>query len=169
MPGMFETAEVLEGAGFLARVRSPTRKLSPTFLAALFLIGLAWVTIPPLLPRAIARYTFGFVWVGFILLLEPINIGLGIDSPLKRWAQGDPGAALRLLSAGLICGFLWEFWNFWAVSGWRYTVPWPLNFGPHYFRMPLLGLLGFPPFAWESWAMFQFLKRMLHGEILWQA
>jgi hypothetical protein len=30
-----------------------------------------------------------------------------------------------------------------------------------------LGLLGFPPFAWESWLMFQFLRRMLRGDELW--
>jgi len=169
MPGMFETADVLEGLGFLDHVRARARDLSPAFLSALFLIGLAWVSIPPLLPPSVGRYTFGFVWLGFILLLEPINIRLGIDTPLMRWSRGDPRPALRLLAAGLICGFLWEFWNFWAVSGWRYTVPWPLDFGPHYFRMPVLGLLGFPPFAWESWAMFQFLKKNLHGEVLWTA
>jgi hypothetical protein len=33
----------------------------------------------------------------------------------------------------------------------------------------VLGLLGFPPFAWECWAMFQLLKRMLRGDLLWQS
>jgi hypothetical protein len=94
---------------------------------------------------------------------------LGVDSPLEDWANGRPGPALRLLAAGLICGFLWEFWNFWASAGWRYTLPWPLDFGPPYFRMPVLGLLGFPPFAWEAWAMFQFLKSGLRGDLLWQS
>jgi hypothetical protein len=141
-------------------------------LAAMFVVGLAFVAIPPVLPYRLARYTFGFVWIGFILLLEPINMQLGVDSPLQAWAEGNPRPALRLLAAGLFCGFLWEFWNFWATSGWRYTVPWPLDLdGPanrlHYFRMPLLGMLGFPPFAWESWAMFQFLKRALRGDVLW--
>ncbi|MDY6877229.1 MAG: hypothetical protein SWK90_13640 [Chloroflexota bacterium] len=48
----------------------------------------------------------------------------------------------------------------WISAGcWRYTVPWPLDFGV-YFRMPVLGLLGFP--------LFQLLKRALHGGVLWQ-
>lgn len=168
MPGMFETAEVLGGLGFLQNVRARRRSFSPALLAALFVTGLAWVAIPPLLPTSMGRYTFGFVWLGFILLLEPINMSLGIDSPLRSWERGNPRPALLLLSAGFVCGFFWEFWNFWASSGWRYSLPWPLDFGPHYFRMPVLGLLGFPPFAWESWAMFQFLKRALHGDVLWE-
>lgn len=169
MPGVFETADVLEGLGFLRSLRMKPKAFSPALLAALVVIGLGWVTIPPLLPVPVARYTFGFVWLGFILLLEPINMQLGAHSPLEDWGHGDPRPALRLLTAGLICGFLWEFWNFWASAGWRYTLPWPLDFGPHYFRMPVLGLLGFPPFAWECWAMFQFLKQVLHGDVLWES
>jgi hypothetical protein len=167
MPGMFETADVLEGLGLFRKLRVTRRRFSATVLAAAFVVGLAWVTIPPLLHVPIARYTFGFVWLGFILLLEPINLELGVESPLADWGAGEPGRALRLLTAGLVCGCLWEFWNFWASSGWRYSLPWPLDFGPHYFRMPVLGLLGFPPFAWESWALFQFLKRVLRGDVLW--
>jgi len=169
MPGMFETADVLEGLGFLRNRRTRPRAFSPALLAGLFVVGLGCVTVPPLLPLHVARYTFGLVWVGFILLLEPINLQLGVPSPLGQWGRGDPRLALRLLAAGMIAGFLWEFWNFWATSGWRYAVPWPLDFGVYYFRMPVLGLLGFPPFAWECWAMAQLLKRALRGDVLWQS
>lgn len=168
MPGVFETADVLEGLGFLRRLRSQPRAVSSTLLAGMFVVGVACVAIPPLLPVHVARYTFAFVWIGFILLLEPLNLQLGVESPLGQWWRGDPRPALRLLAAGMIAGFLWEFWNFWATAGWRYTVPWPLDFGLYYFRMPVLGLLGFPPFAWECWVMFQLLKRALRGDVLWQ-
>jgi len=169
MPGLFETADVLDGLGFAKDLRTEARDLSPTVLAVLFVVGLVCVTIPPLLPVRIARYTFGFVWLGFILLLEPLNVQLGAHSPLQAWVEGDPRPAVTLLAAGLIGGLLWEFWNFWATAGWRYTLLWPLDFGVRYFRMPVLGLLGFPPFAWESWAMFQFLKRALQGDVLWKS
>ena len=168
MPGLFETADVLEGLGFLRKLATRPRQFSPILLATMFLVGLAFVVVPPLLPVRVARFTFGFVWIGFILLLEPLNIHLGVRSPLGDWARGDPRPALRLVAAGLVGGFLWEFWNFWAAAGWRYTVPWPLDFGLYYFRMPVLGMLGFPPFAWECWAMYQFLNRLLHGDVLWQ-
>ncbi len=169
MPGLFETADVLHGLGFVKDLRTEARDLSPTVLTVLFVVGVACVAIPPLLPVHIARYTFGFVWIGFILLLEPLNVRLGADSPLKSWVEGDPRPAVTLLAAGFIAGLLWEFWNFWATSGWRYTLPWPLDFGVRYFRMPVLGLLGFFPFAWECWAMFQFLKQALHGDVLWDS
>jgi len=169
LPGMFETADVLEGLGFACRVQTKPRNLSPAVLAGMFVTGVAFVVIPPLLPDHVAPYTFGFVWVGYILLLEPLNMQLGVDSPLGSWEKGDPRPALRLLAAGMIAGFLWEFWNYWAVAGWRYTVPWPLDFGVYYFRMPVLGLLGFPPFAWECWVMFQTLKRVLRGDVLWRS
>ncbi|HEY72720.1 MAG: hypothetical protein DRJ03_20965 [Chloroflexi bacterium] len=168
MPGLFETADVLAGLGFLRDLKTRPRALSPLALAGMIVAGLACVAIPPLLPVPVARYTFGLVWLGFIFLLEPINMQLGVHSPLAEWARGDPRPALRLLGAGMVCGFLWEFWNFWAAAGWRYFVPWPLDFGVYYFRMPVLGLLGFPPFAWESWAMFQLLKRALRGDVLWK-
>jgi len=57
-----------------------------------------------------------------------------------------------LLIAGLICGFLWEFWNFWAYSKWVYTVPF-FDRGKG-FEMPFLGFLGFPPFAVQAYVMY---------------
>ena len=164
---MFDTDDVLVGLVFLRTLRPNPRSSPPALLAASSVAGLPGAAIPPLLPVHIARYTFGFVWVGFIFLLEPLNMLLGNDSPLGAWGRGDPRPALRLMAAGLIAGFLWEFWNYWATAGWRYMLPWPLDFGVRYFRMPVLGMLGFPPFAWECWAMFQFLKRALHGDLLW--
>ena len=68
-------------------------------------------------------------------------------------------AGNALLAAGLICGFLWEFWNYWALTKWTYTVPY---FGDiKLFEMPVLGYLGFPPFAIECWAMYIFVRSLL--------
>jgi len=167
MPGIFETADVLDGLGVFRKAKNRLREMSPLHLALSFLVGLAFVTIPPLLPPRVTPYTFGFVWLGFLFLLEPVNRALGARSLYRAWEQGDPQPALLLLAAGGICGLLWEFWNYWATAGWRYTLPWPLDFGVHYFRMPVLGLLGFPPFALECYAMYHFLRRMLGGEKLW--
>jgi hypothetical protein len=124
-------------------------------------LGVAFLTIPPLLPPEISRYTFAFVWIGFILLLEPLNRALGVPSLFRSWEKGDPRPTLLFLAAGGVCGLLWEFWNYWAAAGWRYTVPWPLDFGVYYFRMPILGMLGFLPFALECYAMYHLLRRML--------
>jgi hypothetical protein len=62
------------------------------------------------------------------------------------------------LAAGLICGLWWEAWNYFAITKWVYTLP-VLNFWK-VFEMPLLGFLGFPPFALECAVMYNFLKAL---------
>jgi hypothetical protein len=66
---------------------------------------------------------------------------------------------LSLLTSGFLCGFLWEFWNYWALSKWTYTVPYFGNI--KLFEMPSFGFLGFPPFAIECWAMYIFVRSLL--------
>jgi hypothetical protein len=62
-------------------------------------------------------------------------------------------------SPGIVCGLLWECWNYWAHTKWVYTVPVP----PHVklFEMPLAGYLGFPAFAVECFVMYVFTRRWL--------
>jgi hypothetical protein len=137
-------------------------------LTALSLLGLAFVAIPPLLPDWLAPYTFGFVWLGFIGLLEPVNLRMGQPSLLRDAMEGRGRRIWRWLAAGLICGFIWEAWNVQALAhggaGWLYTMPALIHnliFGLHYGKMPVAGLLGFPPFAWECFALYYFLRSML--------
>ncbi|MCS7282352.1 MAG: hypothetical protein RMK65_01355 [Anaerolineae bacterium] len=165
-PGIFETMDVLDGLGLFRRARVTPRKMSPLVSGLSFLVGVAFLTIPPLLPEAVRPFTFAFIWLGFIFFLEPVNRALGVPSCYRAWEEGNPRPTLLLLTAGGICGLLWEFWNYWATGGWRYTIPWPLDFGVYYFRMPILGMLGFPPFAMECYAMYHFVRRMLGGESL---
>ena len=47
--------------------------------------------------------------------------------------------------AGLLCVALWEFWNFWANTQWIYHLL--LLDLLHIVEMPLLGHLGYIPFA----------------------
>ena len=97
------------------------------------------------LPLAWPRYCFPLVWGGFVLVLEPVLYESGRPSLLRDLERGRPGALYLLLLAGLACGLLWECWNFWAGARWYYTVPFVGR--PKLFEMPVLGFLGFPPFA----------------------
>ena len=73
---------------------------------------------------------------------------------MSAFRLGSAALCSVLLASGLVCGLLWEFFNYWAGGKWKYTVPWPA--GPKLFEMPWLGFLGFPPFAlgcssaWEA-------------------
>ncbi|WP_457570435.1 hypothetical protein [Desulfovulcanus sp.] len=157
LPGLFETYEFLVSYGILSNHRvkpiPDARKFYPWFLllGALFLV----------LPLAYPRYFFPLIWGAFIFLLEPLNHALGAPSLLREWENGSLKKFLLLLFSGLICGFLWEFWNFWAQSKWVYTVPFVGEI--KLFEMPVAGFLGFPPFAVECYCLASFLSLFRQG------
>ncbi|MBI2467417.1 MAG: hypothetical protein HYV62_06325 [Candidatus Rokubacteria bacterium] len=156
-PGLYQTAALLEAFAVFAGARGPVRPPAPGLLRASVAVGAAFLVIPPLLPASVRPWTFGFVWLGFILFLDPLNHRAGRPSFTGAWARGDRGFVYRWLLAGLVCGFLWEFWNYWATARWTYVgVPvfpdWKI------FEMPLAGYLGFPPFALEAFAMYHFVR-----------
>jgi hypothetical protein len=63
---------------------------------------------------------------------------------------------LQLFLAGLICGFLWEMWNYYSFPKWKYSLP---GFEYLYvFEMPLAGYLGYLPFALELWAYYHLIE-----------
>lgn len=174
MPGVFAVSELvealLERLGWIDPIpglsTTPSR-LGPSWAWAL--AGLAMVTVPLALPKEQAAYLFGAVWIGFFLLLDPLNARLGLPSLRRYWARGVRRPTLALLLGGLLCGFLWEAWNQQAAAAggayWIYTFPDALRpFGWRYGQMPVLGLLGFPPFALELYAFYQLLRELLGGE-----
>ena len=161
LPGLFETYELLQAYGVLkklkvAPLREP-RKLYPW----LTLLGIVSLLFPITYPR----YFFPLVWGSFFFILEPINHALGAPSILKEWEEGSLRKFGLLLLSGFICGFLWEFWNFWALSKWVYTVPFVGDI--KLFEMPVLGFFGFPPFAVECYAMVAFLS-LFRGGRFWE-
>ncbi|MFQ5945162.1 MAG: hypothetical protein ACE5NC_02805 [Anaerolineae bacterium] len=159
LPGLFETADLLTKQPLLAASTSdrPTHR---SWHLPMIALGMLLLTIPLLLPGPVARYLFGMVWLGFILLVEPLNHRLGHPSLLGDWEAGRSSRLLALLLAGLICGFLWEFWNFWAHGKWIYSVP--IVSEARIFEMPILGFAGFPPFALECFALYQLAKGTLN-------
>lgn len=171
MPGVFVTASLFKTLRRPGPIRRRVAPL-PRFTSSLALLaGAALVTLPALVPTSVAAYLFAPVWIGFFLVLDPINDKLGAPSLWARWRAGDRWAAGDLLAAGLACGFLWEAWNWQALLAggghWTYTIPDALRlFGLHFGQMPVLGLLGFPPFALELFAAYHFLREVLGGDRL---
>ncbi len=151
LPGVLLTARVLTALGVGAHLQETPRdwgNWQPLFL----LIGVACLILPFLAPN----YAFPLIWLAFIFLLDPLLDLMTGDSLTRRFLVGDRQRHLCLLLAGLLCGLWWEMWNFPSPARWVYTLP-VLNFGK-IFEMPLLGYLGFLPFALECWVMFEFLK-----------
>ncbi len=175
-PAMFETADAL-AAVWRRRPLWPELAPAPASqdmnraAAVWAVLGLACVAVPAALPGWLAAYTFALVWVGFIFLLEPVLLHAGQPSLLRQWRRGQRRDVWRWLLAGLICGFIWELWNVQTLAhggaGWLYTMPSLIHnlfFGLHYGKMPVAGLLGFPPFALESFALYYFLRWALRLE-----
>jgi hypothetical protein len=156
-PGLFLTAAALRASVF-ARARARPWRPSPAALTAAQLAGLACVVLPLVV---VSPWLAPLVWAGWVLLLEPANFRGGRPSWLADLAGGDAGRLLSLLAAGAIFGVLWEFWNFWAATKWTYTVPYLGDV--KVFEMPVLGYLGFPPFALECYAMYHWLRGWLTG------
>ncbi len=155
-PGLFETAALL-GARRRAPVAPPPAAGRGPAAGLAMVVGAVFVVLPPLLPAAVRPWTFGFVWVGFVLLLDPLNARAGRPSFTAEWQAGNRRFVGRWMLAGLVCGLLWEFWNYWALAKWRY-VGVPVFPAVKLFEMPLAGYLGFPPFALEAFAMYHAVR-----------
>ena len=111
---------------------------------------LVWPLIWP------SRYLAAPVWLGFIFLLDPINARLGGESLSADLGHHEYDRLANLALSGLLCGLLWEFWNYWSRAKWHYTVPIMENL--KIFEMPLPGYFGFPAFAFECFTMYVFVR-----------
>jgi len=165
-PAIFEGAELVAMAraggagkaggharGSTSSPRASTARPEPVEGRALLwlVVGAAMLVAPFVAPSAIAPYLAAPVFLGFIFLLDPINRRLGEETVTRD-------RAINLLLSGLLCGVLWEFWNYWSRAKWIYTVPimqqWKV------FEMPLPGYLGFAPFAVECFTMYVFVRAL---------
>jgi hypothetical protein len=164
-PGIFQTAElvaILRGARLAppppqtGSRRLLTVDFEPTGLEyASLVIGMGMLLLPIIWP---SPYLAAPVFLGFIFLMDPMNAWAGDDSLFGEIRRGHYTRITNLLVAGVICGGLWEFWNFWARAKWIYTVP--ILGDVKIFEMPVLGYFGFPPFAVECFTMYVFVRRL---------
>ena len=114
--------------------------------AFFFLIGIIFAATPFFSDNFLFNQG---IWLAPFLILLPL---LKLENFSARFS-------LTVGISGLISGFLWELLNFWAGGKWKYLIL-PDNF--RFFEMPLLGYLGFIPFAFSTLAVYlavqQFIK-----------
>jgi hypothetical protein len=152
LPALFETEELLDTLGIFRKRSFSAIPRTTCWYLPFLIIGAIFFITPLLWPQ----YCFPLVWGTFIFLLEPVNHSFGGPSLMREWERGNLRKFFLLLLSGLVCGFLWEFWNFWAEAKWIYTIPYFNQ--TKFFEMPLAGFLGFPPFAVSCYAMFAFIS-----------
>ena len=162
-PAIFEGAELAAvlRAGRAGRAGSttapahpaPTADPAPPAHPALWIgAGALMLVSPFFVAPSAARYLAAPVWLGFIFLLDPINARLGVERLTRE-------RIINLAWSGLLCGVLWEFWNFWSRAKWHYTVP--IMEHLKIFEMPVPGYLGFPAFAFECFTMYVFVRALV--------
>lgn len=138
VPALLETADLLD-TGFHRPFSVPPFMRSGRW--AFGLVGMACLVLPLLWPKMF----FPLVWGALFFLLDPLNELMGGQSLLSDWRSGTLRRLVLLMMAGVLCGFLWEGGNVCASAHWIYSAPgldrWKI------FEMPLIGYLGFLPFA----------------------
>ncbi|TMC60447.1 MAG: hypothetical protein E6J26_01725, partial [Chloroflexi bacterium] len=127
IPAVFETWELVRSFDYL-RPTIVNRFLEVTTFA------LGWVSLTCVFVNP--SFSFGLVWLWLLLVLDPLNAWLGRPALIRQIARGDWRNVVALATAGLICGFFWEMWNYYSYPKWYYTLPhvgfWKV------FEMPLL-------------------------------
>lgn len=156
LPAIFVTTQLFWTFPWLRRL-PPGWKIGKRKIAALSFFIAGWLMLAATLLWP--QYGMAFLWMSLFFIMDPLNYWLGRPALLKRTAEGDWRLIFALWLGGLTCGFFWELWNFYSSPKWLYQVPY-VNFW-HIFEMPLLGYLGYLPFALELYAMYAFLSKWL--------
>jgi len=162
VPGMLLSGQLLMNLGLFdwARFR-PWPGMPGLVLGVSFVAGLLMLIWPIVHHDPVTNLT---LWTSLVFLLDPINYLLGRPSMWRDWQQGWYGRTLACFSGGVLCGLLWEFWNYWALSKWVYHLPFLGQLEQYrYFEMPIIGLIGFVPFGIECWVMWQLIRIPLDG------
>lgn len=157
-PAIFETGDLISALRDRRALNRRADELGPQPLGTGAWLSIAagalMLVIPIVRP---SHYLAAPIFLGFIFLLDPLNARAGSESILGDLRRGRRGRLINLLLAGLVCGVVWEFWNYWATTKWRYNVP--ILADVKVFEMPIAGFAGFPPFAVECFAMYVLVRR----------
>lgn len=162
IPAVFETAMLLLTFDAVKRLHStPLRIHIPrsTLWLLMYLGAFGYLAI-----IFFPRFAFPFLWLWVFLLVDPLNWLRGRASLLEQLSRGDLRTIVALSLGILLCGFFWEMWNYYSLPKWYYTVPYVGSL--KLFEMPIPGYLGYVPFSWELYALYQYVFGLLKIETL---
>ena len=115
-----------------------------------------------LLPIIWPKYFFWCIWLALIFILDPWTKNISGESLSVQLSRGNFRTLSLLIATGILIGFLWEGWNYWAGIKWQYNVPfvgdWKL------FEMPVLGYFGFVGFSIEAYVFYKWFSALTDFE-----
>jgi hypothetical protein len=159
IPSVFGTAELVSTFNWINKLKIDKRIL-PTkiFLRIHFIAGLIMLILVMIYPTIF----FVLIWLSVFFILEPINVWLKNDSIYNYLKIGNWKPVFSLWIGCLICGFFWEMWNYFSYPKWIYDIHFA-NF-LHIFEMPVLGYLGYIPFALELLTLYYFVTGLTNNK-----
>ncbi len=141
IPGIYITKEIFSTLLGSIRVRPVSGAI---FGKAAIAAGVLLFMLLMLFPDQ----CFFLAWVFLIPIIEAYQYIRGRWSFSRDLKRGEAGNLVASALSGVVCGLLWEMWNYWAVSKWVYSVP--LFESIKLFEMPIPGYLGFIFFSFET-------------------
>ncbi len=157
IPAVFETAMLLKTIHVFDSIALEHRyRISKKTLNTMMVSGILTFALPVLFPSLF----YPLIWISFFLIMDPINYMHGRPSIISYLRDRNLAVPLSIFVGATVCGFLWEFWNYWAIPKWHYSLPF-VNFFK-IFEMPILGYIGYGPFGLELYAMYQFAMGLLY-------
>jgi hypothetical protein len=145
LPAVLSTQEFIRSFAWFQRAFSRVRPLSgfghpilPQATLAAASGGLAAIGVWP-------DFLQSLVWVAPLLIIVALKSLRHESHPLQDLTRTDWTGPVSAALAALICGFLWEMWNFYSLAKWKYSIPFVHRF--EIFEMPLLGYAGYLPSA----------------------
>ncbi len=154
MPAVFEMAEFISSFHWTKKINKGPKILNNrTSALRMIIIGIFMLVTDLFFPQ----YFYVFMWISVYLIVDGVNVMIGNKS-LLAFTDNKNWRPLYMLALGcLICGFLWEFWNYYSYPKWVYTIPY-LGFFK-VFEMPVLGFLGYIPFSFELYSIYMLITR----------
>jgi hypothetical protein len=147
LPGVLSMIDLLltfpalgDGLKRCKPVRLPSARWIPVTGLFTASVGLALIGLFP-------DQLFALLWVSPLLIILSIQRLAGRPTLLLPLRGGDWRPVVVPALAALLCGFLWEMWNYFSLARWTYAIPYVQRF--HLFEMPILGYGGYLPFGLE--------------------
>ncbi|MBU0898818.1 MAG: hypothetical protein KKB03_01545 [Nanoarchaeota archaeon] len=152
IPAVFETAEFLKSLHIFDKIKlKKSHNINKSLVYLMSFLGIVCLVFSATFPV----FFFPLIWLAFFLMLDPFNYLHKKPSIIGHLKDRRLTIPIALFVGATVCGFLWEFWNYWAVIKWTYSIPFVDFF--RVFEMPVLGYLGYGPFGWELYAMYYFV------------
>jgi len=152
LPAFFETFELFKTLNLFSHAHLKRKhEITKLFLFVMVGFGVFSLAAQLIAPKIF----YPLIWFAFFFILDPINYLHKQPSIIRHLEDKLLQIPAIILLSGITLGVLWEFWNYWAMVKWTYVIPY-VGF-LKIFEMPILGYLGYFPFALSLYAMYYFV------------